>query len=411
MALNSSGQISMNDIRIELGIPTQSPFSLDTAENGSYVLLNQCSPSKPSSTNPASISEWYSYCHTCSCGTFDCDDSQNNGSGGMGFYNYTINLGSSVGTVRLSYYAYSVPDKFVVNYNGTDVIDTGFRGDSGYNSQLNALGYPNVSGSGNGYFDFVKSTASPTTASVQVIAPLDGTAWDFTLGCPYYSYSLSYSATSCGEACSSGVVTTYYSTCSGLTQFCVLRTGPSNDNFNSSAASVGYYSDGTTCYYVGSGGLAGQITSVSACPTPTPTPSPTATLTATPTPAPTSTPTPTPTQMEISIDISVPSSMIDDNNPYIFAAETSGQVYTVDTDVYVNIDWIGDLGGTAYSSVVIYTGTACNKDINVTFVPNIPSVLEYYSSLNVTIVPSSYGTQNYNQGTIYLKGELDAYPC
>ena len=63
MTLPSSGTLGMNQIRTELGIPTQSPFSLDTAENGGYVGINQCSPSKPNSGNPAAISEWYSYNH------------------------------------------------------------------------------------------------------------------------------------------------------------------------------------------------------------------------------------------------------------------------------------------------------------------------------------------------------------
>jgi hypothetical protein len=57
----------MNDIRVELGIPSQSPFSLENAENEIYVSINPCSQSIPSSNNPASISEWYGYCHTCTC--------------------------------------------------------------------------------------------------------------------------------------------------------------------------------------------------------------------------------------------------------------------------------------------------------------------------------------------------------
>ena len=57
----------MNAIRIELGISTQSPFSLDTAENGGYVTINVCSPSRPSSGNPAAMSEWYGYNHTATC--------------------------------------------------------------------------------------------------------------------------------------------------------------------------------------------------------------------------------------------------------------------------------------------------------------------------------------------------------
>lgn len=81
MALPSSGTLGMNQIRVELGIPGQAPFSLDTAENEGYVALNRCSPFMPSSGNPAKISEWYGYNHTAAIYTHnnlkiggDCTD-------------------------------------------------------------------------------------------------------------------------------------------------------------------------------------------------------------------------------------------------------------------------------------------------------------------------------------------------
>lgn len=62
MVLPSTGNtISFNDIRIELGISTQAPFSIETAENGGYVAINKCANPYPSSADPASISEWWSY--------------------------------------------------------------------------------------------------------------------------------------------------------------------------------------------------------------------------------------------------------------------------------------------------------------------------------------------------------------
>lgn len=63
MTLPASGSISFNDIRIELGVPSQAPFSLDTAENGGYGAINRCSSPSPVASNPASINEWYSYNH------------------------------------------------------------------------------------------------------------------------------------------------------------------------------------------------------------------------------------------------------------------------------------------------------------------------------------------------------------
>lgn len=54
----------MGDINVELGRSRTAYISLDAAENGSYVAINTNSPSRPSSSNPASISEWYSYNHS-----------------------------------------------------------------------------------------------------------------------------------------------------------------------------------------------------------------------------------------------------------------------------------------------------------------------------------------------------------
>jgi len=67
MVLPSTGNtISFNDIRIELGISSQAPFSIDTAENGGYVAINKCANPFPASANPAAISEWWSYDHDVS---------------------------------------------------------------------------------------------------------------------------------------------------------------------------------------------------------------------------------------------------------------------------------------------------------------------------------------------------------
>lgn len=56
--------ISLGDINVELGRSRTSTISIDTAENGGYGAINTNSTSRPSSTNPASVSEWYSYNHT-----------------------------------------------------------------------------------------------------------------------------------------------------------------------------------------------------------------------------------------------------------------------------------------------------------------------------------------------------------
>lgn len=69
MPLASQGPISIDSVRNELNKPIETSFSLNTAEDGGYVAINQCSTYKPSATNPVALSEWYNYNHGQSCGS------------------------------------------------------------------------------------------------------------------------------------------------------------------------------------------------------------------------------------------------------------------------------------------------------------------------------------------------------
>ena len=106
------------------------------------------------------------------------------GSGGRGIFTITVDVGTGTGNTDLNFNAINIPDKWVVTWNGNTVIDTGFRGSSSFNSQLNALGYPNVSGPASGTMSFNKTSALPSTVTIVVTAPLEGTAWNATLECP-----------------------------------------------------------------------------------------------------------------------------------------------------------------------------------------------------------------------------------
>lgn len=111
-------------------------------------------------------------------------------SGGEAFPSETtIILGSDLGNVVLNFDAVGVPDKFIVEFDGIEVINTGYRGDTSYQSTLDAalaarsLPPEVITSPGAGTTSFVKSTPT-TTALVKVFAPISGTAWSFTLLCP-----------------------------------------------------------------------------------------------------------------------------------------------------------------------------------------------------------------------------------
>jgi hypothetical protein len=63
MALPSSGQLSLGNIRAELGMSSTSNFSLFKASTSAtgYPILNPYSPVKPNNLSPYAISEWYGY--------------------------------------------------------------------------------------------------------------------------------------------------------------------------------------------------------------------------------------------------------------------------------------------------------------------------------------------------------------
>jgi hypothetical protein len=112
--------------------------------------------------------------------TINCAVSQT--SGGFGAASYWVYLGTDVGEVTFYYNAYNVPDEFTVEYAG-QTYTTGFRGSSSYNDRLADLGHPPVSGSGTGTLTFEK-TAESDYALVTVNGPLQGTEWNFRMGCP-----------------------------------------------------------------------------------------------------------------------------------------------------------------------------------------------------------------------------------
>jgi hypothetical protein len=111
-----------------------------------------------------------------------CDASQN-GNGRTGRHDFVLELGTGTGSTGIRYNAASVPDRYTIIWDGKSYT-SGFVGSSSHNDKLNALGLPNVTGSGSGSLLFNKNKATPTTARVIVDAPLTGTGWRFSVVCP-----------------------------------------------------------------------------------------------------------------------------------------------------------------------------------------------------------------------------------
>jgi len=100
-----------------------------------------------------------------------------------------IDLGSATGIVTLDFNAVGIPDKFIVEFDGVEVINTGYRGNTSHQADLNTAlanrGLPpeTIQSPPSGVTTFNKTTAT-TTATVRVFAPLPGTGWRYTLSCP-----------------------------------------------------------------------------------------------------------------------------------------------------------------------------------------------------------------------------------
>ena len=99
-----------------------------------------------------------------------------------------INLGSDIGSVSLQFNASDSPDRFTVEFDGAVVIDTGYRGNTSYQGELNsalaALGQPlaRITPPDSGVVSFTKSNAFPT-AILKVYSPLNPAAWTAIVSC------------------------------------------------------------------------------------------------------------------------------------------------------------------------------------------------------------------------------------
>jgi len=152
-----------------------------------------------------------------------------------------VNLGATTGTVTLTFDAVDIPDRIIVRWNGNVVIDTKYRGKTGFDvgeitrnlftasltGKIDPIsgftypdfvtyptdGYPEVDSPGNYNDSFNKSAATPNEAYVEVYAPMDGTIWEFILGCPVSTSTTTTSTSTTGIPASTTTTTTTISPC------------------------------------------------------------------------------------------------------------------------------------------------------------------------------------------------------
>lgn len=121
---------------------------------------------------------------------------------------YEIDLTETLGDVTFSFIAVD-PTKFQVQYLNTTLYDSGYRGDTARQYELDVWltshGYPTetISGTLTGSYTFPKVNSLPTGAIVRVFAPLSGYDYSFTLACPVGTTTTSSTSTTSSSSTTS----------------------------------------------------------------------------------------------------------------------------------------------------------------------------------------------------------------
>jgi hypothetical protein len=142
----------------------------------------------------------------------NCGDIILYNSGLMYEKDYSISVGSVTGTTLFDFNTDVDPVRFIVIWNSSNVIDTGYHGDVDYdfgganrsmfnfgllgkidpvthNAYPDAItytddGYPRISSATVATYSFSKSTASPTNVEVSIYSSIDDSTGKFRLYCP-----------------------------------------------------------------------------------------------------------------------------------------------------------------------------------------------------------------------------------
>jgi hypothetical protein len=220
-----SGSVAATGINLELGRASNATLSIDTAENGGYAAINQCSPSRPSSDNPASYSEWRNYNHG-----FACCNAPSISAGNVG----TNSIGVAISYSNCS----SMHFEYSSNYGSTWTTNSGgctsFWTQSGLASSTTYLIRVRIICSSTGNYSGYSNTISMTTSGS--FPPYGTYLSQYCSGCTLYyryangsggSYDVSQGcSTACGGCCCAPAYGTYlYDGCSGCDYYYYYADG------------------------------------------------------------------------------------------------------------------------------------------------------------------------------------------
>jgi hypothetical protein len=178
----TTGNIDASDVEYEIVFSNYICMQTDVT-----TTTTTAGPTTTTTTGPTTTTTTAPITTTTTTTSLPCGDEI---TGGYAYpATYAIDLGATLGQVTLNIDTTSSPDKFIVEFDGAEVINTGYRGDTDFQSILyDALAAEGDSGESiigpaTGTFVFDKTTATEV-AVVRVYAPIDETEWSFTLSCP-----------------------------------------------------------------------------------------------------------------------------------------------------------------------------------------------------------------------------------
>ena len=195
-------------------------YMLKIASDGEVLEVRDCSVPSTSTTsttiNPSTPTTTVTYA------TQACPGSWAYSAGQTFPSNFKVELGSGVGWVEVDFTTFQIPDRLVVRYLGDLVYDTGYIGDSQYQSALNT----ELASRGESAATIVPGRSrlirwfkpqSYNFLDLEVYAPLSGTAWEAEVSCPQAPTTTTSSTTSTSSSTTSPVPTTSTSSTSSTT--------------------------------------------------------------------------------------------------------------------------------------------------------------------------------------------------